>query len=298
MVSFRDVKADFRDGKRADDHLRIVSLLPDYVLGKLDEASLKRVERHIAACPTCHVEMMNAMMALAELADVAPPPLHVRENLLQRAVTERPAPQLQDAAPRHSVRPTVSLPASRIEAAPRRPLRQTIRAALPISSWTLIAASLAIALMVSLGNWGLQQRASHVDDARIDSLVDNPAFAYPLDDSDLPVEAAGVVFAEPTGRDMYLVANGMPVLPENQRYQVWLFTTANTQESAGLLPVGSNGDLRALLETPDPFAEYVGVGITAEPQTGSPVPTSDLVLGGSFPGATAFAPPPPHASSS
>lgn len=298
MVSFREVKAQSLDGKRADDHLRIVSLLPDYVLGKLDEASLKRVERHITGCSTCHVEMTNAMMALAELADVDPPPPHVRENLLQRAVTDRPTPPPRVESPRHPVRPTVPLPASTSEIAPRPPLRQTIRAALPISSWTLIAASLAIALMVSLGNWGLQQRASRVDDARIDSLVDNPAFAYPLDDSDLPVEAAGVVFAEPNGRDMYLVANGMPDLPDNQRYQVWLFTTGNTQESAGLLPVGNDGDLRALLETPDPFAEYVGVGITAEPQAGSPVPTSDLVLGGSFPGATAFTPPPPHASTS
>lgn len=297
MVSFRDVKAQTMDGGRADDHLRIVSLLPDYVLGKLDEASLKRVERHIAACPTCHVEMMNAMMALAELADVAPPAAHVRDNLLQRAVMDRPAPHSRGEPLRHRASPEVTLPASTVPLAPRSPLRQTIRAALPISSWTLLAASLAIALIVSLGSWGLQMRSSHGDDARIDSLVDNPAFAYPLDDSDLPVEAAGVVFAEPTGRDMYLVANGMPKLPDNQRYQVWLFTTANTQESAGLLPVGDNGDLRALLETPDPFAEYVGVGITAEPQTGSPVPTSDLVLGGSFPAATAFAPP-PHASSS
>lgn len=297
MVSFRDVKAQSLNGKRADDHLRIVSLLPDYVLGKLDEASLKRVERHIAACPTCHGEMMNAMMALVELADVPPPPASVRERLLQRAVAERPAPQPRIKPSRHPISPTPALPASAMEPAPKPPLRQSIRGALPISSWTLIAASVAIALMVSLGNWGLQQRASLGDDARIDSLVDNPAFAYPLDDSDLPVEAAGVIFAEPTGRDMYLVANGMPALPDNQRYQVWLFTTANTQESAGLLSVGNNGDLRALLETPDPFAEYVGVGITAEPQTGSPVPTSDLVLGGSFPAATAFAPP-PHGSSS
>lgn len=289
-MSFRDVASQTLDGKRADDHLRIVSLLPDYVLGKLDEASLKRVERHIAACVTCHAETLNAMNALAELADVAPPPPRVRADLLRRAVAERPASQPQSSAPRRPLAPESPIPASTAVPAPRTPWLQSFGAALPRSTWTLLAASLAILLVVSLGGWGLRLQRGSVTDARIDSLVDNPAFAYPLDDSDLPVAAAGVVFAEPNGRDMYLVANGMPVLPNNQRYQVWLFTTANTQESAGLLSVEDDGGLRALLETPDPFAEYVGVGITAEPQAGSPIPTSDLVLGGSFPGATAFAP--------
>src|SRR6185503_3301804 len=114
-----------------------------------------------------------------------------------------------------------------------------------------------------------------------------PGTAYPLDDSDLPVPAAGVVFAEPQGREMYLVANGLPVLSHDQRYKVWLFTTANTQESAGLLTVEADGDVSALLNTPDPFADYVGVGLTAEPRAGSTAPTSDLVLGGSFPPVSA-----------
>jgi anti-sigma-K factor RskA len=106
--------------------------------------------------------------------------------------------------------------------------------------------------------------------------------AYPLDDSDLPVSATGVLFAEPRGHKVYLVANGLPALPHDQRYQVWLFTTNDHRQSAGLVNVGADGELRALLETPDPFATYVGVALTAEPSTGSDVPTSGLVLGGSL----------------
>jgi anti-sigma-K factor RskA len=124
-------------------------------------------------------------------------------------------------------------------------------------------------------------------------LVNDATTAYPLDDSDLPVSATGVLFAEPQGREVYLVANGLPALPDNQRYQVWLFTTDDHQQSAGLVTVGADGDLRALLETPAPFANYVGVALTAEPETGSAVPTSDLVLGGSFPPAIAALPPSP-----
>jgi anti-sigma-K factor RskA len=122
------------------------------------------------------------------------------------------------------------------------------------------------------------------------TLTDESATAYPLDDSDLPVSATGVVFAEPQGREVYLVANGLPALPNDQRYQVWLFTANDQQQSAGLVTVGADGDLRAFLQTPAPFASYVGVALTAEPATGSAVPTSDLVLGGSFPPAIAGVP--------
>ena len=112
-----------------------------------------------------------------------------------------------------------------------------------------------------------------IQDVPISTLVSDSATAFPLDDSDLPVSATGVVFAEPQGREVYLVANGLPALPRDQRYQVWLFTT-DDQQSAGLVTVGSDGDLRALLETPAPFATYVEVAHTAEPATGSAVPTS------------------------
>jgi anti-sigma-K factor RskA len=118
---------------------------------------------------------------------------------------------------------------------------------------------------------------------RIQALISDPAAAFPLDDSDLATAATGVVFAEPDGRDVYLVANGLPPLPQDQQYQVWLFNTDDQTVSAGPVALQADGEVRALLQTPDPFVDYVGVALTAEPQTGSLDPTSDMVLGGSFP---------------
>jgi anti-sigma-K factor RskA len=162
----------------------------------------------------------------------------------------------------------------------------------PVPRWALVASAAAIFLVSGLAGWGYEQRNGNavIQDVPISTLVSDSATAFPLDDSDLPVSATGVVFAEPQGREVYLVANGLPALPRDQRYQVWLFTTDDQQQSAGLVTVGSDGDLRVLLETPAPFATYVGVALTAEPATGSAVPTSDLVLGGSFPPAIAALP--------
>ena len=263
------------------DHLTIVAQLPDFVLGKLDETSLRRVSRHLDICSICSRELENAMDVLGSLAVVSAPPASLRGAILRRAATERPAASRQGVPLGSSRAEPIAASGQRLISQKDSRLRMPFGK--PVPHWVLVAASAAVFLVSGVVGWGYEQRNAVSQDDRISALVDDPAMAYPLDDSDLSVAAAGVIFAEPEGYEVYLVANGLPVLPNDQRYQVWLFTTEDKQESAGLLTVGADGDLRALLQTPAPFADYVGVGITAEPQTGSAIPTSDLVLGGSFP---------------
>jgi len=265
------------------DHLTIVALLPDFALGKLDETSLRRVSRHVDACPTCRRELANTLDVLGVLANVPPPPAWLRGAIIHRAIAERPVAIRQSATigSIHAELDIADEVRQRLDS--ETDSRRLMPFGQPVRRWMLVAASAAVFLVSGLMGWSYNQGNSIIEDDRISALVNEPAAAYPLDDSDLPVAAAGVVFAEPKGREVYLVANGLPVLSHDQRYQVWLFTTDNKQESAGLLTVGADGEIRALIQTPAPFANYVGVGLTAEPQTGSAVPTSDLVLGGSFP---------------
>lgn len=260
------------------DHLMIVELLPDFVLGKLDEASLRRVQRHLEICETCQGEYANAMAVLGQLAPVSPPAPWLRGAVLRRAaisVREKsPAPFSQ--APASGKRVLMRL-------LPERGRTQDLPFGHPLSRWVLVASSAVVIFVSGLLGWSYEQRMVITADDRIHALVGDPTAAFPLDDSDLSVSAAGVLFAEPEGREVYLVANGLPVLPQDQRYQVWLFTTEDELVSAGMLAVGNDGAVRELLQTPDPFADYVGVGLTAEPLSGSDTPTSALVLGGSFP---------------
>ena len=272
------------------DHLTIVALLPDFVLGKLDETSLRRVARHLEVCPTCRREWANAMDVLGLLAVVPPPPAWLRGAILRRATAENPAAIRQGVTPESALAEPNTTGGVGRKLVADKDRRRRMPFGQPIPRWALVAASAAVFLVSGLVGWSYDQRNVVIQDDRIYALVNDPATAYPLDDSDLSVSAAGVVFAEPKGREMYLVANGLPALPHDQRFQVWLFTTEDKQESAGLLTVGADGDVRALLQTPAPFADYVGVGLTAEPQTGSAVPTSDLVLGGSFPPVIAALP--------
>src|SRR3954452_16284033 len=79
------------------DHLTIVGLLPDFVLGKLDETALRRVARHLELCPICRVECANAMNVLGSLAAV-PPPADLRGAVLRRAAQPRTGRQMNDSS--------------------------------------------------------------------------------------------------------------------------------------------------------------------------------------------------------
>jgi anti-sigma-K factor RskA len=274
------------------DHLTIVAQLPDFVLGKLDETSLRRVSRHVDVCATCRRELANATDVLGLLAVAPPPPASVRSAILQRAATEFSGATRLGGAPRSAIAESSTTGGvGQWGPSARNGQRHTSFGKL-VPRWALVAASAAVLLVSGFLGWGYAQRNGNVvnEDGLVSALVDDSANAYPLDDSDLPVSATGVVFAEPQGHEVYLVANGLPGLPRDQRYQVWLFTAGDQLESAGLLTVGADGELRALLQTPGPFIDYVGVALTAEPDTGSAFPTSDLVLGGSFPPAIAALP--------
>src|SRR5215213_6027482 len=83
----RDTSETMRD-TTLRDHLTIVAQLPDLVLGKLDETSLRRVSRHVDVCPTCRRELANAMNVLGVLAVAPRPPAWVRGAILQRAAAE------------------------------------------------------------------------------------------------------------------------------------------------------------------------------------------------------------------
>jgi anti-sigma-K factor RskA len=146
----------------------------------------------------------------------------------------------------------------------------------------LAVASAAALLLIGAAGWGYERRAENAQHDQIAALVSDPATAHPLDDSELADQATGVVFVDPNGRDVYLIAHGLPALPSDQRYQVWLFTKESTRISAGLLQPAPNGEVRALLETPSPATDYVGLALSAEPIAGSAEPTSVMTLGGAL----------------
>ncbi|MGH2557820.1 MAG: anti-sigma factor [Thermomicrobiales bacterium] len=82
------------------------------------------------------------------------------------------------------------------------------------------------------------------------------------------------------GSAAFLLAHGLPALPSDQRYQIWLFTESGEQISAGSIAGGADGFVQGLIRAPESFAAYWAIGLSAEPYAGNAAPTAPLALGG------------------
>src|SRR5688500_7547579 len=168
------------------DHLTIVAQLPDFVLGKLDETSLRRVSRHVDVCATCRHELANATEVLGLLTDALPPPASVRSALLQRAAADYPSAARQGDARRSAIVESSATGGGREWLASARNGQRHTSFGKLVPRWAL-AASAAVLLVSGLVGWDYMQRNGNAvnEDALVSALVDDSATAYPLDDSDL-----------------------------------------------------------------------------------------------------------------
>ena len=83
------------------------------------------------------------------------------------------------------------------------------------------------------------------------------------------------------GQIALLCVYGMPELPPDKAYQVWLIKDGK-RESGGVFQVSEYGFGFLMVRPTYSLSEYSSVGITVEPVVGSPAPTSPRVLGGTL----------------
>jgi anti-sigma-K factor RskA len=103
-----------------------------------------------------------------------------------------------------------------------------------------------------------------------------PAGEYP---------AHGHLWASPQEQVACLVVQGLPALPDDQVYQVWL--VRDNQQSSGGTFEAHNGKAWAFVDSDQPMAEYDELFVTIEPAGGSPAPSGARVVSGALAGATA-----------
>jgi hypothetical protein len=140
------------------DHLTIVAQLPDFVLGKLDETSLRRVSQHVEVCATCRDELANATDVLGLLADAPPPPARVRSAILQRAVAEYPGATRQGGAPRSALAGLSATGGGEQRLTSARSGQRHTSSGRFVPRWALVAAAAAVLLVSGLVGWGMIRR--------------------------------------------------------------------------------------------------------------------------------------------
>jgi len=230
-----------------DKHL--LELIPAYALSCLDDDETELVTTHLTDCPDCQAALASYQQVVNELAYTVPeatPPTSLRDRLLE---TVQPAPA----------------------ESPSSPWWQTLVDLLrhPVPAWSLIG---ALTLVLLLGVWLITSMEPATGPQTSVSLVGTEAAP----------EAQALLVISSNGNEGGLLVEDMPVLDHYHEYQLWLIDRDGQRTSGALFSVDYDGYGTAMVVSPLPLTSYTAFGVTIEPTGGSPGPTGQKVLGGTF----------------
>jgi anti-sigma-K factor RskA len=241
---------------------QVLELLPAYVIGATDPEETAFVKANLAACPEA-AAVFPSYQRLVEQMRVDVPQIEPSADLEERLMK------------RLSSGPSAARPAVRRS-----------RSGFPI----LAAAAAALVLLVG-SNFYWLLRVNHL-------AQENDALAVQLqqeqDSSNALASLAQAQWRRLEGtqdsnvlalviwedHDCFLYTLGMPSLPPDKVYQLWLVESNDRHVSAGTFRVDERGRGVLTCNAPEDFQQFARMGITAEPMGGSTDPTSDPVAQG------------------
>jgi anti-sigma-K factor RskA len=229
-----------------------------YALDALPEEDRAQFEGHLARCEACLQEVRGLREASAQLgvAVAAPAPARLRTQTLTRIAEVR---QLPPAVPE-----VADLAAERA----RRPRRR------PLLAYGLAAACLIVALFSSFLAVRWQQdlsneRAAAQAVAAVLSAPDARTVTAPVQDG------SATVVVSKSRESMVFASSGLRQLPRSRTYELWWMSPAGARP-AGLVRPNAAGRTDPLVA--HDLGDARQVGVTVEPDGGSPQPTSNPFL--------------------
>ena len=268
-------------------------LLASYLLGALEDRETAAVDAHLAGCDECQEEIAHLRLAVDALPlAVAPaaPPAAARAALLDRVRTGGDRPRAVES---FGEEPPVPLLRTRV----RRPSRTSPpppRTVAPVPAWVVAIAACAVAAFYG---WqangarrdlaGLRQEIASASTQGREQVQVLASFD-PSTTRLLAVEGAeaapavkGRLVMDGRTRSALLVLEGLPPPETGKTYQLWLLQSP-APTSAGFVRVDENGIATFVIQAPATVSTYRGIGVTVEPDRGSPAPTGPLVARADF----------------
>ncbi|MFE9748719.1 anti-sigma factor domain-containing protein [Saccharothrix saharensis] len=260
---------------RAEAH----TLIGAYALDAVSDVERRVFEEHLAHCPTCVQETAELRETTALLAGAATvePPAHLRDRVLTAITDIRQLPPETERVETGGAAQTV----------PTGP-EPSLTPGIPgrtrwLRGTAAFAAAASIAVAVTLGIQGVDtnQRLEqdlraleqvNVHNGRIADLLAAPDAK--LVRGEVAGGGTGTVVASAAEGEVLFLAQGLPPLPEDRTYQMWLIG-ADGPRPAGLL-TSSDGQTDPVLASG--FTGREAVGLTVEPKGGSARPTTPTVV--------------------
>ena len=222
----------------------------------LDDLERSRFERHLASCEDCRAEVVELREAAARLAEttVTTPPASLRDSVLAGISQVRPLPPLTPET-------TSGEPSHSSGTAPRR-----LRRWVPL----LVAAALVLVAGVALSAWqpwATEETTTSATERVLAAPDAEKVFV------DLGEAGRATVVRSRSEDRAVIVTQDMAPAPRGSVYELWLQSPEEEMLPAGLMPDAP--DTTMLLE--GSAAQATAVGITVEPEGGSPEPTTDPI---------------------
>lgn len=237
--------------------------LAAYALGALDADDIPVLEAHLANCQDCQSELAEyqsvASGLLQSLPPQTPPP-----GLRRKLIAQLPSHQTRASKPTLNV-------------FGRFPIGQLVSAA-------ALLILLGLNIFSSLQIRDLQQRQSELAERLSRDQTAIAMLAYPSTQA-ISIKAedrniAGSMLVDRDKSTAVLVLWNLPRVESGQTYQIWLIDPEGKRTSGGLFkPVADGEYTTATIWSPRPLGEFVGIGVTVEPEGGSQGPTGSRVLG-------------------
>lgn len=231
-----------------------------YAVHALPVGERAEFERHLAVCEACAQEVreLTATAGRLGLAETVTPPPEMRERVLRQIATVRQEP------PRVPTGPVVRAPGRWARSLPKPALAAALAAAASLGGVAVWQHQVAQDARQQAA--ASQRRAAELagvlaaPDARVHS-------------GKLPHGGSGSVVVSHSANRAAFVASGLPAAPSGKVYELW-YADGGTMRPAGLL----DGGHATTVLMDGKVDGATAMGVTVEPDGGSPQPTSDPLL--------------------
>jgi anti-sigma-K factor RskA len=260
-------------------HEQFAEDLALYALHALEGDDREILEKHLATCSECRLELeqLRGDGALLALSTMGPkPPARARQRLLD-AVAQEAARTPRAQNPREMGHPSV---------APRRSWWGALGWA-ATAAVIVLAASLwkeNAALRQSLASASAQavQSARELDDLRKISapLIAPEAQRITLVAMKTPPQPQGKAFYLRNRGSLVFMANNMPSLPPQKAYELWLIPMQGAPVPAGMFKPDAHGTATVVNPPLPSGMEAKAFAITVENEAGASTPTMPIMMMG------------------
>jgi hypothetical protein len=267
------------------EHEQFADDLALYALNALEGDERATLEKHLATCNSCRLELeqLRGDGALLALSTTGPkPPARARQRLLDAVAKEASASHA--LTPKTPKNEAPSYPAERYS--PPRHWWGWL-------GWAATAAVIVFAASLWKENLGLKQSlasASAVVAKNTRELEDLRQIAAPIIEPEAqrvtlvsvktPVQPQGKAFYLRNRSSLVFVANNMPTLPPQKAYELWLIPAQGAPIPAGVFKPDAHGSATVVNPPLPAGAEAKAFAITVENEAGASTPTMPIVMMG------------------